>query len=485
MEWKPDASSPIPMYKQIINYIKEKISRGEWPVGYKLPAERVLAQQLGVNRSTVTTAFAELVADGVIEARRGSGTRVLNNTWTLLAAASPLDWYAYVQAGIHQPNLATIQEINRAEFIPGIIRLGTGEMSPELFPAEAMEQIFGKAAQKMTSLGYEEPQGSYTLRQAISQHVQSLGIYASPSSILIVSGALQALHLISIGLLPRHSIILLEKPSYLYSVRVFQSAGMQLAGIPEMTKSSMLHSSVTHWKKKHNAALFYAIPSFHNPTGKMMSEEMRSGLIQACEQERLPVIEDDVYGELWLDHPPPLPLKAREKTGLVLDMGSLSKTLSPGLRIGWLIGPEPVIQRLADIKMQTDYGASSLSQLVVEEWLTSGLYQEHLFSVREKLKERREVVLNALEKHMRGLATWEVPSGGFYIWLRLLVPVSLPKLFKEALRQGILLNTGNIYDPDEREHIRLSYAYASYAELREGIYRLSLLIRKRMMDKFL
>ncbi|MGG3996565.1 PLP-dependent aminotransferase family protein [Aneurinibacillus thermoaerophilus] len=476
VEWKPDGQSGVPLYKQIIHYIRGKIARGEWPIGYKIPPERTLAEQFGVNRSTVTNAFAELAAEGLIEGKRGSGTRVINNTWTLLAASAPPDWRAYVEAGAHRPNLSMIQRINEAEFVPGTIRLGTGEMSPDMFPSEMMALVLERTARVMRPLGYEEPLGLYELREAVSQHVRLFGIQASPSAILIVSGALQALHFISIGLLPRGSAILLEKPSYLCSVRVFQSAGIRLAGIPEIKKPEMIPARLSHYKHKHKAALLYTIPSFHNPTGKVMSEEARQQLMLSCEHERLPIIEDDVYGELWLDEKPPASLKARDKNGLVLYIGSLSKTLSPGLRIGWIIGPEPVIRRLADIKMQTDYGSSSLSQWVAKEWLTSGLYGEHLTRIREQLRTRREMALTVLEKYMKGLADWEAPAGGFYVWLRLLIAPPLQKLFESALRQGVLLNPGNIYDPGERERLRISYAYASPAEFEEGVRRLARLL---------
>lgn len=209
-----------------------------------------------------------------------------------------------------------------------------------------------------------------------------------------------------------------------------------------------------------------------------MSEERRRELINVCEQERLPIIEDDVYRELWLDSPPPLPLKAIDKNGLVLYLGSMSKTLSPGLRIGWIVGPKPVIERLADIKMQTDYGSSSLSQWVAAEWLSSGFYHQHLEEVRKKLKIRREAMNDSLQKHLADSATWSVPKGGFYIWLRLLPSLSIRELFEKALERGILLNPGIVYDQHATHYLRLSYSYASLTDLDKGIFRLSEVIRQ-------
>lgn len=475
-DWKPNKSSPVPLHKQITNFIKEKISNGEWTIGYKLPPQRTLAKVLGVNRSTVVTAYDELIADGLIEGKSGSGTKVVNNTWNLLATTPPPDWNSYVKVGTHKPNLPTIQEINQAEFIPNIIRLGTGELSPTLTPSTSMKKIFHQLSNREISYGYEEPKGLLPLREQIASYLKTLGISASPSSILIVSGALQALQLISVGLLHRGSTVLTEKPSYLHSLNVFQSAGMRLTGIP-LDKEGVQAILIPQYKKQQKAALLYTIPSFHNPTGTLMTVERRKQLLDTCQQEQLPLIEDDVYRELWIDENPPKPIKAFDKHGLVLYLGSLSKSLSPGLRIGWIVGPEPVVEHLADIKMQTDYGSSSLSQWAAVEWFSSGLYYKHLTEVRKQLKTRRDFTLDTLNKYFSEIAVWEKPTGGFYIWLRLLPSLSMRKLFEMALTEGILLNPGNVYNHQAEQFLRISYSYASLSNIEDGLKRLSKIVK--------
>ncbi|PMC35891.1 GntR family transcriptional regulator [Bacillus sp. UMB0899] len=480
-DWKPIKSSSVPLHVQITTYMKNKMVSGEWTIGTKLPSQRTLALQFNVNRSTVVTALEELVAEGLLESKIGSGTRVINNTWSLIASAPPPDWISYVQSGIHEPNMNIIQTINKSEANPNIIRLGTGELSPELLPNKQTLQLLQTDREDILSLGYEEPKGSFALRQTISYYLKKKGISVSPASILIVSGALQALQLISIGLLKRGSVIFHEIPSYLNSVHVFQSAGMNLLGIP-MDKEGVKYDSIGRLKRQHNAALLYTIPSFHNPTGILMSEERRKQLLDVCKQAALPIIEDDVYSELWFDYPPPNPLKAIESQGNVLYIGSVSKSLSPGLRIGWVVGPEPVIDRLADIKMQTDYGSSSISQYVVHKWIQSGLYEQYLTQVRENLKQRRDYTVNLLHTYFSDFATWEIPKGGFYIWLHLKSGVSTRKLFDAALQEGILLNPGSVYDKYDQEHLRISYSYASLEELEKGLRLLSDLIKRLMVN---
>lgn len=467
----------LPKYIQIIQFIKEKIGNGEWPIGSKIPSQRTLAKHFEVNRSTVITALEELMADGLIEGRMGKGTVVTNNTWTLLAKNSAPDWDQYVTSGIQQPSQKIVQEINKSESNSDLIQLSKGELSHEIFPLAAMKKMMGKVSQNIEAFGYEEPKGYLPLREALSGYLRTIGIQASSSSILIVSGALQALQLISMGLLQRGSTVYLDQPSYLYSLHVFQSAGMKLTGVP-MDNDGLLPEHIHMARGERGRAILYTNPCFHNPTGILMSKKRREEILAASENAQLPIIEDDIYRELWIDEIPPEPIKTIDKNGHVLYIGSLSKTLSPGLRIGWIVGPEPVIERLSDIKMQTDYGSSSLSQRVAAEWFTSGEYQQHLEQVRSQLKVRRQLVMSLLETNLKNVATWNMPKGGFFVWVKILPSLSMKLLYTKALTKGILLNLGSIYAQEKGNYIRLSYAYASLEDLQKGVYELGLMIKE-------
>ncbi|MFD1738483.1 PLP-dependent aminotransferase family protein [Bacillus salitolerans] len=477
IDWKPDKTSKIPIYIQIKEYIHKKIINGEWTVGMKIPSQRKLAELLEVNRSTVMNAFEELIADGFLEGNTGNGTRVKNNLWSLFQTTSPPNWNHYVENGIYKPNLPTIQDIHKVEPQTNIIRLGTGEPSPEMYPKDIMGEVLKTLSTKIEIMGYEEEKGLPQLRKQLCHYLETLGINATPSSILVVSGALQALQLISLGLLRGGSTLLLENPSYVNSLNVFQSLGIKLANIP-MDRNGMDTSFIKSYKRRYNASLVYTNPTFHNPTGNVMTLERRKHLLTVCEEEQLPIIEDDVYRELWIDTPPPPALKSMDNNGSILYIGSISKALSPGLRIGWIVGPEQVINRLADIKMQTDYGSSSLSQWAVTEWLESGKYVKHLESMREALRLRRSTAIRVLQNEFVDIAEWTVPSGGFYIWLRLPPTISIKELFYEALAFGILLNPGKLYDEQSFHYLRLSYSYASLFDLEKGIKKLGQIIRK-------
>lgn len=474
-DWQPLEQSSLPLYRQIYCLIKDKIQTGEWPVGSLLPAQRKLAEAWGIHRSTLVTALEELIAEGFLTTKMGSGTRVANATWSLYANPQ-INWNSYVASGIALQNQPIIQEINHLEFHSNLIRLGTGELHPSLLPTNDLKEIMKESAKKIDAFGYGEPKGLYCLREQISRHLKKSGITASPNSILVVSGALQAIHLVCFGLLTPSARLLLEQPSYLYSLRLFQSLHMRAFGIaldPEGIDTALLRILL----QKHAYSLLYTIPTFHNPTGTLMSTKRRLELLELCAQYRLPILEDDSYSSLWLEEPPPVSLKSMDMHGSVLHIGSLSKSIGPGLRIGWITGPEPIIDKLADLKMQNDYGSSRLSEFVAAEWFAANLQDRHLQTLRHQLLERRQAMLTSLNMHFSGIASWKVPKGGFYIWLNLQRSMTPAKLFKRALKAGILLNPGNLYDTLDQNHLRLSYAYASPKELADGLLKLAALLQ--------
>ena len=478
IDWKPNKNGAVPVYRQIVGFVCDKVKCGDWPVGTRLPSQRTLAELFEVNRSTVTAAIDELVSCGIVTGNRSAGARIAGDSWPLLLSAAP-DWSKMISSGFFRENDRTIQAINRLEFVPDMVRLGTGELDTRLFPAEMWQTVLKKLSGEIPSLGYLEPLGLPALRQAIAAHMETLGVQTSPSCILITSGALQGLQLISASLLPGGSTVFTEAPTYLKSLRVFQSAGMRLSGLPMDSNGISLHalSAALDAKAAHHPAILYTIPTNQNPTGLTMSAERRQALMALGAEKRLPIIEDGAYHELCYDAEAPLPLKAFDQSGNVLYLGSASKTLAPGLRIGWVIAPEPIVQRLGDVKMQMDYGASSVSQWIFAEFLTSGLYRRYLDELRAELRRRRDHALAALKQHFSNLARWNEPTGGFYIWLTFKEKVPIDHLFERAAREHILLNPGDIYDFTRSRSLRLSFAYTTSEEFETAISRLAQLVR--------
>lgn len=481
IHWKPNKLNAKPAYIQISDFITAKIQSGEWSEGMQLPSQRDLALLMGVNRSTIVTALDELRSMGLIETHGKGGTRIARFMMPTAHIKSP-DWKAHIAEGFHISNLETIQVINRYEFSEDFIRLSSGEPAADMFPDQMMREVLGEVSLEMKQMGYEEPKGMLYLREQICNYVKDFGIQTRPENVLVVSGALQAIQLISIGLLQPGSTVYLEKPSYLYSLNIFQSVGMRRQAIA-MDGDGIIPEQLKSVRSRHRQSLLYTVPSYHNPTGVLMSPNRRQELLEVCRNSQIPIVEDDVYRELWLDQPPPNPIKSLDQHGNVLYVGSVSKTLSTGMRIGWLIGPEPVVDRLGDLKMQNDYGSSSLAQLVVGKFLEKGYYAVQSQRVREQLRIRRQVAADALQRYFASIATWDFPKGGYYFWLTFQVPIKMSDLFHEAFKQGILAYPGYLYDNTMNNSLRISYSYAKHQDLRDGIEILSILA-KRLLGTF-
>ena len=293
-DWKPSKSSKITLVEQIVSYVKMKISSGDWLIGQKLPSQRTLAEKLNVNRSTIVDAYSELLSLGIIESNYGNGTIIKNNTWSLLFLNASTKWSEYISSGIHKENLQTVQTINKLEYDESIIRLSTGEMAQDLFPHEMMKIILNRIPNKVFSYNYVEPLGLLPLRESICSHLKKIGIKANPSQVLIVSGSLQALQLIAISILKPGSTVFVEKPSYIKSLGIFESNGINMKGIP-LDQSGLIPWMINSGNTSNTNSILYTIPTFHNPTGITMSADRRFELIDFCKKTQLPIIEDDAY----------------------------------------------------------------------------------------------------------------------------------------------------------------------------------------------
>ncbi len=463
--WKPDDKSVTPLYLQIYERIKQEIFSGKLPIGALLPTQRLMAIEFGVNRSTIVTAIELLVSDDLIHSNGKAGTFVKNNASSLNSPAPP-NWAGYIQLGSHKPNNSIARIINDNEHRNDIFALTRPDLSKDLYLPELFNEV--NSIDIFNSLSYEEPKGNLELRESLCCYYSGIGVKVNPDQILITSGALQALYLIAIGILYEGSTILTETQSYIYSVNTFQSANMRLFGVNADARG-ILPESLEKAHIRTKAAILYSIPNFNNPTGTLMDEERKKKIYQLCQLRKLPIIEDDTYRELYLTENRPFPLKSLDTNELILLVGSCSKVLFPGFRLGWVLGTKAIIDRLADIKTQTDLGTSSLSQNTFCYMLKNGLYTKHLSYVRKGLKERRNFVLDILKQNFSGLCKWNIPNGSVYIMLEFDSKVSVQKLFHECLNKGLLICTGDLYTSRSSQAIRISYSYLSMTELEKSL----------------
>ncbi|SDD14685.1 DNA-binding transcriptional regulator, MocR family, contains an aminotransferase domain [Paenibacillus sp. UNCCL117] len=473
MEFRREAGSREPVYRQLARYYERRIAAGELLPGEPLPAERELAKRLGMNRSTVAAAYADLRSAGLVSSVRGSGTRVSETLWGD-APKRNMNWHAYVEGGAFVPTRELVRQTREMAEQPGVVNLARGELSPELMPKGVLRQLSGGLGLELP-FGYADARGDKAVRERLSVHLHDRhGIAAGPDELLLTGGAQQALHLIASCLLRPGDAIGMEGPSYTYSRSLFMSAGLRLFQIA-MDEQGLIPEAVADLYARHRIRMIFINPTYQNPTGTTLSAARRLELLAICQERRIPIVEDDPYSLLpALGSPlPPASLKALDPSGdAVLYVGTLSKIAAPGLRTGWIAAPAGVIRRLAEAKEEMDYGFSAVLQELTLAILDSKLWESELERIRAGLTGRRDRMLEALKLHLADAAEWKAPDGGYYLWLRLKDRIGEPDLLREAAARGVALVPGSVYGA-RPGCLRLAFSRESEERVGEGIARLA------------
>lgn len=468
MDWKPTRSSGKPVYKQIEEHIEHRILLGEFPPGSSLPSERTLAKELQVNRSTIVAAYEELRAAGIIESKRGSGWTVSKDIWGISRKRVP-NWRQLVETGSFLPNLPLMRHIRKETQENDLIDMASGELSADLFPQQSFRSIM--AQQEFDChLGYENPQGNYILRQTITDHVHAWReIDCTPSSILVTSGAQQALHLIVQCLLKPGDAVAIEDPSYCYSLPVFQSAGLRTFLLP-VDRYGINPDDVTKLHRKHRIKMVFVNPNFQNPSGTLLDLARKKRLLALSAEYGIPIVEDDPYSLTSFTGEKIPTLKSLDRNGTVLYISSLTKIVASGLRIGWIIGPQTVVERLADAKQQVDFGHSIFPQWVAQQFLASEGFGGHLEKLRAELKQKRDMLVYSLQQQLQDEVEFYTPEGGIHLWCKLKRKISERRLLQEAIKQGVVFVPGSVMGSTEG-YARFTFGRAEKHLIEEGVAR--------------
>ncbi len=386
--------------------------------------------------------------------------------WTLAARAAKM-------------NSSAIREILKLTDRPGIISMAGGLPSPASFPISAFTQACNTVMERdgAAALQYSTTEGFPALRQAIADF---LPWDVNPNQILITTGSQQALDLIGKVFLDKGSRILVEKPTYLGALQAFTPFEPTPVGVNSDDEGMLIDDFAAKvGTGEHKARLAYVLPNFQNPTGRTMSEARRQALVEKARELDIPLIEDNPYGDLWYEGEPPLPLAARNPEGVIY-MGSFSKVLAPGLRVGFIVAPKSVYGKLTQAKQAADLHSPSFNQRVVAEVMKDGFLHSHIPTIRAMYKVQRDVMLMALEAEMEGLGvTWTRPVGGMFLWVRLPEGMDAQVLLAEAVERGMAFVPGAPFYADEAETntLRLSYVTVSPEQIRQGVAALAAAIR--------
>lgn len=442
MEWKPDKSLQVPIYIQISDYFEARIRNGEYPSGSSLPSERVLAAQLGVNRSTIVSAYDQLHSLGIVNRIKGFGT-VVSPTPTGEGHMKRVpDWEEYVKGGFLRLNDPITRQIHK---IVGsdkpYINFAIGELSADLFPVTLLQEAHNRL-EISQYLGYEHIQGNYKLRESIANHLRThRNIVSSASSVLVTSGAQQALQLIIQCLLKPGDAVAIEDPSYCYSLPIFHSAGLRTYRLP-VEQEGIDPEQVESLYKQHRVKMVFVNPIYHNPTGTTLSYERRKRLLDISTKYGIAIVEDDPYSLTSYDHRSESTLKSLDQDGSVLYVSSLSKIISSGLRIGWIAGPQSVITRLTDAKQQLDFGHANIPQWIAAQLLASAELDNHLTKLKIGLRHKLELTMTTLRAELGDEIRFHEPAGGVHLWCELAREWDVQRLFNHAIQAGVVFTPG-------------------------------------------
>ena len=372
-------------------------------------------------------------------------------------------------------NPSVIREILKVTEKPGIISFAGGLPSPKTFPIQAFAAACASvlATDGEGALQYAASEGYAPLRAWIAQ---SLPWEVDPAQVLITTGSQQALDLIAKILIDKDAKVLVETPTYLGALQAFTPMEPQFLGVSSDAEGVDLGDLKS---KAEGARFLYVLPNFQNPTGRSMSEARRAALSAAAAQWGLPIVEDNPYGDLWFDAPPPLPLTARNPDGCIY-MGSFSKTLAPGLRLGFLVAPKALYPKLLQAKQAADLHTPSFNQRMVSEVLKDHFLDRHVPTIRALYKSQRDAMLAALDTHLAGSGvTWNTPDGGMFLWLQLPEGMNAADLLAKAVQRNVAFVPGAAFyaNAPQLNTLRLSFVTASVEQINTGIAALAAVIK--------
>ena len=386
----------------------------------------------------------------------------MTTTWTLAERTAKM-------------NSSAIREILKLTDRPGIISMAGGLPSPKAFPLDAFTQACQTVMQRdgAAALQYSTTEGFAPLRQAIADF---LPWDVDPEQVLITTGSQQALDLIGKIFFDKGSRVLVEKPTYLGALQAFTPMEPVAVGV-DSDDEGML---IADFEKQagsgaDKARLAYVLPNFQNPTGRTMSDARRQALVEKAKELSIPLVEDNPYGDLWYEQEPHLPLAARNPEGVIY-MGSFSKVLAPGLRIGFIVAPKSVYGKLTQAKQAADLHTPSFNQRVVAEVIKDGFLNRHVPTIRAMYKVQRDVMLMALEREMAGLGVkWTRPVGGMFLWLTLPKSMDAQALLAKAVERHMAFVPGAPFYADDAQTntLRLSYVTVSPEQINQGIAALA------------
>jgi DNA-binding transcriptional MocR family regulator len=481
-----DRRSPAPLHVQIAEQIRNMIDAQTLRIGAQLPSTRTLAESAGVNRSTVLKAYQELWALGYIDSSQGSYTTVRARLrladMSDPAAAGAIDWQTASSPwadAVYQRFLSYTPERGLGSDAVNLSQLG---MDPRLFPVNEMRRCLNHV---MTTKGrallqYGDKQGDPELREVIAERARTHGMAVTADRVLVTNGSQQAIDLVLRLLAPPGRRIVIEEPTYANVIPLAQAHGLEIVGV-EMTEEGLDLGQLEARIAESMPALVYTIPNFQNPTGLTTSQSHREALIGLCRRHGIPLVEDGFEEEMKYFGGVTLPIKSMDVDQVVVYLGTFSKVLFPGVRIGWVIADPECIRRLLAIKRFADLSSSPIVQGAMVRFCRLGLYDTHIRRMHKVFRRRMVAAQKAAREHLpRDLVSWTEPAGGYLIWVRFRRRGIDEEGFGRVCAQnGVVVSPGSYYFSSRPSDLcfRISISMLDESQVEEGMARLGRAIR--------
>ncbi len=474
-----DRESSLPIYRQIVDRIREMILSGDLAEGFRLPPERQLATSLKVNRSTVLAAYRELKGLGLVGAHVGRGTVVMAPAPQVARQALP--WRNLFRESATRTRDPVLRDLLEQIGRQDAISLSIGLPAPELLPMAALQEIFEELFAEIGPplVQHCPSEGVTQFRESLSEWCTSCGISCQPGEVLVLSGSQQGIDIAARVFLDPGDTVVVEEPTYVGVLPVLRAAQARIVGVPVDTQG-MRTDLLATVLERHRPKLIYTMPTFQNPSGAQLSRQRRQHLLELAYRHQIPIIEDDPYSLLRYDGEPIPSLKALDERGHVIYLSTFSKVLFPGLRTGLLVAPRPVVHQFALAKQTIDLHASSVAQYLLDRFLRQERLGPHLKTVCAAYARRRNVMGEALAEFAPPGLEWHQPAGGFYFWCRLPAGINTSRLLAQAGEAGVLFLPGRFCfaSDDGADFIRLNFSYPNSRQIRDGVARLMEVVRQ-------
>ncbi|HVA94096.1 MAG TPA: PLP-dependent aminotransferase family protein [Candidatus Dormibacteraeota bacterium] len=489
--------SHVPLYIQLRDQLRALVHGGDLRPGDRIPASRELALQLGVHRTTVANAYAELESEGLISGHVGRGTYISG-----AAAEKPIHAAAPAAASGGSLRWESLFADERGEEVlsrltqaapEGSISFVMARPAAEFFPIEELRTCTNAVWRREGTdiLQFGPSDGYPPLKQALMELLRTEGYDARAENLLITDGCQQALDLLCKAFLRPGDTVVIENPTYPGALAIFAGARVRVLGVPVRTDSGpgktpgVDVSAVESVLMQNRVKLIVLTPDFHNPTGTTLPVAERRRLLEIAERFQVPVIEDHIYGRLRARGERVASLKQLDHANLVIQIDSFSKIAFPGLRIGWILAPANVIERLRLVKQATDLHTGQLAQAILAEYMRRGRLSRHLERTRKAYSARLAALEQALTTHMPAETKWTRPEGGMCVWVELPAGLDSNELLIHVRERGVLFAPGRYFyfrNPQPNT-LRLGFAAVSESEIARGIAILADVLRVEMRKR--